>query len=227
MKIAICDDETPDLELISKYLNQFDPSLSVAKFSLASHLLTAFKREFYDLVFLDIEMEETPNGYDAAVRLMKSNRKPLIVFTTKSADYTIRGYGVAFRYLLKPIQYEAFAEVIRLAQETIAPQKIEFTVNGANRLISVNSISFFEILNHEITLHTKDSSYSCRGTLSEIMSQLSSCHFAQPHKSYYVNLSFIDCVDRDEIQLTTGERIRLSRNKKALFIKKLHSYLGR
>ena len=33
---------------------------------------------------------------------MSGSSQPLIVFVTKSTEYTIRGYDVAFHYLVKP-----------------------------------------------------------------------------------------------------------------------------
>ena len=63
---------------------------------------------------MDIEMR-SPNGYDAAVSLMQNEARPLIIFVTKSSSYTILGYGVSFRYLKKPISYDAFSAVLKLA----------------------------------------------------------------------------------------------------------------
>ncbi len=63
---------------------------------------------------MDIEME-APNGFEAAVRLRAERDGPVIIFTTKTLDYAVRGYGLALRYLPKPIEYAGFAGALSLA----------------------------------------------------------------------------------------------------------------
>lgn len=53
-----------------------------------------------------------PNGYEIAKKLKGLKDPPLVIFVTKSSDYTIRGYEVAFRYLKKPISEKSFAHVM-------------------------------------------------------------------------------------------------------------------
>jgi len=224
MKIAVCDDEYADLQLIVGYLNRYDPTLNVTTFSSARKLLDAFSREFYDLIFMDLEMEN-PNGYEVSVELMSRTDKPLIIFTTKSSEYTIQGYGIAFRYVMKPITYEKFEKIISLAVKSIIPQRFTFSADGKERVLLVNSISYFEVFNHNTVIHTKTAQYSIRSPLSNIMTQLNGCNFVQSHASFFVNLAFIDHVESNQIILTTGEQIRLSRDKRNQFILALMKYM--
>lgn len=226
MKIAICDDDAGDLQLIEDYLKCYKPTMDATKFSSAKELLVAFASQFYDLVFMDLEMK-SPNGFEVSTQLMGQKVKPLIIFITKSSEYTIQGYGIAFRYLLKPIDYKQFEKVLSLAIENIAPKKLVFLIEGKKQSIAVNEIFYFEVFNHNTIIHTEKKPYSTRCTLSEIMSRLDGNNFAQPHKSYFVNLSFVDCTETNQIRLTTGDIIRLSRDKKAQFCRLLGEYLGR
>lgn len=225
MKIAICDDELNDLKSIHEYINTFDPLLSVTEFQSASTLLKAFKNNaFFDLVFMDIEME-SPNGYEASVLLSKQDPRPQIIFTTKSPEYTIQGYGIAMRYLMKPFSYEQFHSAMVSALEIITPKKLIFRICGADKVFDVNKIRFFEVLNHEILLHSEGEIYSFRCSLAEIMAKTEGCNFVQPHKSYYVNLDYINSIQQDQIFLITGEVIRISRDKKKGFDLKLRKFL--
>ena len=121
MRIAICDDEPRELELLHSFLLRYDTTLPYTLFSSAQDLLDASSSTFFDIIFMDIEMR-SPNGYDAAVSLMQNEARPLIIFVTKSSSYTILGYGVAFRYLKKPISYDAFSAVLKLTLEEVVPQ---------------------------------------------------------------------------------------------------------
>ena len=99
MRIAICDDEDQERLNIEALVKRYARELSIVLFSSADELLAAAKTTFFPLIFLDIEMDDT-NGFDAAEELMSGSAKPLIVFVTKSTEYTIRGYDVAFHYLV-------------------------------------------------------------------------------------------------------------------------------
>ena len=138
MRIAICDDEPKELELLHSFLLRYDATLPYTLFSSAQDLLDA-SSTFFDIIFMDIEMR-SPNGYDAAVSLMQNEARPLIIFVTKSSSYTILGYGVAFRYLKKPISYDAFSAVLKLALAEVVPQKLPITVSGETILLAIQDI---------------------------------------------------------------------------------------
>lgn len=104
MKIAICDDETTECNRLYSYCKQYNQKFDVTLFFSASDLYNAFQTNFFDLILLDIEMQR-PNGYEIAEKLMNSDPKPIIIFITKTLNYAVRGYGIAFKYLPKPISY--------------------------------------------------------------------------------------------------------------------------
>ena len=56
MKIAICDDDAADLKLMQSYCARYDPTIPTTAFTSGETLLEAYGKDFYDLVFLDIEM---------------------------------------------------------------------------------------------------------------------------------------------------------------------------
>lgn len=226
MRIAICDDEQKEQALLRAYVERYDSSLSFDLYSSALKLQEAMAETFYDIIFMDIEME-APNGYEVAKRLMEGPDRPLIVFVTKSSAYTIRGYGVAFRYLRKPVSYAQLSEVLTLALETALPKKLTVTEDGKTLVLSVRDIYYFEIFGHQLTIRTEDRGYTSWCTLGEIMQQLDGSGFAQPHKSYYVNLSHIDFLDKKEIVLTNRERIPLSQRRREEFLTLFQQHLKR
>lgn len=123
MKIAICDDESSDLKLINEYCTQYNPEMVTSCFSSGEALLAAYEKDFYDLLFLDIEMGKL-NGLEVGAILAKKPIKPVIVFTTQSLNYAVHGYGIAIKYLPKPISYDTFSKTMVLALEQIIPKKL-------------------------------------------------------------------------------------------------------
>lgn len=63
MKIAICDDDAADLKLMQSYCSRYDSTIPTAAFTSGEALLEAYGKDFYDLVFLDIEMGQL-NGLE-------------------------------------------------------------------------------------------------------------------------------------------------------------------
>lgn len=225
MKIAVCDDEAADRKLIQGYCSRYDPALPIAAFASGEALLEAYGKDFYDLVFLDIEMGQM-NGLELGARLIRLSPKPVIVFTTQSLSYAVRGYGIAMRYLPKPITYDTFSDVMGLAMEQILPQKISIFSNGTQLFIPINEILYFEVLRHQLLIHLNSGeNISMRGTLTEAIGQVPHSIFAQPHKSFYINLEYVDRLTQQDIIMTNGDLIPISRSRKNHFQLRLSEYM--
>lgn len=225
MKIAICDDETEDLKIIQSYCSKYNPTIPTGVFQSGEALLEAYKSSFYDLVFLDIEMGQM-NGLEVGGKFINMPQKPVIVFTTHSLNYAVRGYGIAMRYLPKPITYDVFSNVMELALERILPKKISVLSNGEQVFIPISEILYFEILRHQLFVHLNSGEkLSMRGTLTELISQVSQRTFVQPHKSYYINMEYVDRLTKQNIVMTNGDLIPIGRSKKDYFQLRLSEYV--
>ena len=200
MRIAICDDEDQERLNIKALVKRYAPELSIVLFSSADELLTAAKTTFFPLIFLDIEMDDT-NGFDAAEELMSGSSQPLIVFVTKSTEYTIRGYDVAFHYLVKPLNEEKFYEVLKRA-------------NGELYRIPAQEILYFESRNYMLFIHTQQQIYKTRLSLKEVEPQLSSANFLRIHASFLINLHHVVRITKDDVEMQNHQLIKISRNRK-------------
>lgn len=220
MKIALCDDDNNDLLQLQQYLENFNTSLSYDSIHSAVDLIEAFKNDFYDLVFMDIEMQPI-NGLTAAKIIKKKYEKTLIVFTTISRKYSIIGYEVAFRYLVKPLIYENFIQVLRISIWKSSPRNVWID----NHVLPADSIYLVEVFKHNIVVHTQEKKYDLRNSLKNIESILSGCHFIRPHNSYLVNLDYIVNVTQAEIIMKNGMAITISRSRKKQFFEEFSHYI--
>lgn len=226
MKIAICDDDIMDLHYIQALILEYDSTLDTTLFQTAKDLLAAFQTTFFDIVFMDIEMDH-PNGYEAAEILMKEEDKPLIVFVTNSGEYTIRGYGIAFRYMPKPLSQAAVSNVLDLALETVTPQKVEVDLFSKKVYISAREIYYAEANNHAVMLYTRTGDFQCRCKLSDIELQLPAARFARPHNSFIINLDEVESSTRTSLILTNGTTIPISQRYSKAFNTALIQYIRR
>ncbi len=228
MRVAICDDEPNDLISLESALKTYDRvnRLSISRFTSANALYRSTEHTAYDIAILDIEMS-APNGYEIAQRLCTQKPKPLIIFLTNSMAYTIRGYGVAFRYLTKPIAQPILADAMDSAIREITANRFVFSVEGVSHYLTMEEIYFFEVFNHHMVLHTMDREYAFRATLKDIVRQLPPGFFGLPHQSYIVNFTHIKTSTSKEIHLTNGVVVPISRRKLRDFEEQFNQYLGR
>lgn len=228
MNIAICDDDTNDLNEITQYINDFsiNDELALFCYSSASDLFLATSKIDFDIAILDIEMPE-PNGFAIAKELQKLQKKPLILFVTNSMEYTIQGYGIAFRYITKPINPTLFLQHLTSAIDEIQSTHFLFSNEGLSFSIPCSDILYFEVYSHKVTLHTKDTTYSFRNTIKDIYQKLPKSFFALPHQSYIINLYHVSSFSNSEIIMDNKNVIPISRRRLQDFTNQFYQFLRR
>ena len=228
MRIAICDDEEKDLLAMKEAVNAFDinGSMEIYTYLHAADLYLAEKQKKFDIAVLDIEMDP-PNGYDIAQKLVETDPAPIIIFLTNSMAYTLRGYGIAFRYLTKPIDQIQLNNALLAAVNEASAKRFVFSMDGSSYLIRMEDIYYFEVFNHHTILHTMDQSYTFRATLKEIMCELPTGFFGSPHQSYIINFNHVKTVMAKEVHMTNGSIVPISRRKQQGFENQLRMYLRR
>ena len=104
--IAICDDEEyfrmREEKLVGEYMKKRKYGCTIDVYPSGKEMLHAADVSMqYDIIFLDINMEEM-DGLETARRIRQASAKVHIVFVTAYITYALEGYKVnAARYLLK------------------------------------------------------------------------------------------------------------------------------
>ena len=109
MKIAICDDEEKDRELmrrlVTEYLDLHEYHIGIDIFTTGEKFLASDINQ-YKLVILDIYMGEL-TGIEIARTLVRTHPQLHIIFCSTSNAYAAESYDVsALRYFIKPISRE-------------------------------------------------------------------------------------------------------------------------
>ena len=227
INIAVCDDEADEREEILQLIKRYHSGWTPAQFSSAKDLLHATEKVEFDLILLDIEMAP-PTGFEVAKQIVgKQQSHPLIIFITKSNAYTIKGYGIAFRYLVKPVIWDDFVLAMDAAVDELKANHFSFEYNNGMFSVPLQSIYYIESFAHIAVIHTTNEEFRIRATLSDLKQNLSLSRFTAPHKSYLVNMAHINTVSTDEIVLTSGDRIPISRRRRQEFNSDFCRFLGR
>lgn len=186
----------------------------------------------WDLLLLDIEMP-LMDGLTLARKIREIDQNVLIIFITKMAQYAMVGYEVsALDYILKPINYHAFAMKLRRVVNLMQTKQQKCLIvqeNSFIQKIAINSIRYIDVLGHTITYHTPQGIISSTGSksLKELENELISNGFVRCNKCYLVNLQYVQSVEKDIVVLVGGECLSISRSRKKNFMQSLLDYCGR
>lgn len=228
MYIALCDIEDSDLKLLKDSFTayHFSEPLRVKCFPSPISLSNSVQNSIPDLIFIAMKSSDT-NGFDIAVDLRKLPAAPLIVFISNSPEYFLKGYGIAFRCISKPIDSGTVYQVIDDAIAELHAHRFCYTVDGISHYIPLCEIYYYEVCNHTTTLYSKEKSFSLRVSLNSIMAMLPQTGFGMPHRSYIVNLSQIRSSTPRSVTLANGAVIPISRRCQGEFFRKLQTFLNR
>ncbi len=217
MRIGICDDEIGELErlgrLVEEYFQSRNLLCSLRAFKSGDELLLAMGRGF-DLVFLDIYMG-LEDGIAVARRIRELDKTCVIVFATNSRAHAIRGYGVrALQYLIKPIGADELNAALDLAAEELSSRSSR-SVQVANRQgsyrIALDDLAYAESKARLVTVHTRsqgDIRYYDR--LDKLEARCGDERFLRCHKSFLVNLDYVDAVVNNKALMRDGHLVPIS-----------------
>lgn len=212
MLIGICDDEAIIRDDIIRLIDRFRISniheIETVCFSSGEELLEFNKS--IDILFLDIQMNGM-NGLETAEKIREYDDNMTIIFLTGYKGFMQEGYRVrAFRYLLKPVMEPEFASTLSEAIKDITKNcKIIIGLEGETYYIKLRNIIYIECEGRYSVVRTKKTSFESPITMVEWEGILNTGDFFRVHKSYIVNMEYIEGIGR-EILLDNGEKVELA-----------------
>lgn len=219
LRIAVCDDEQAECELLEKYIREWAAfrayQVAVLCYSGGESLLQAFFQKSFDLVLLDIQMQGT-DGMCAARKIRAADFDTGIFFVTGYEDYLAEGYEVeAFRYLLKPLRREKLWEALDLFLVRRRRGQRYWTVETpeGQKRVALAEIRYLESFGHTCLLYTPEACFQVKKGISEIEKELEILGLSvfRTHRSYLVNLAQVTAVGRDRAALAGGSFVPVSR----------------
>jgi DNA-binding LytR/AlgR family response regulator len=230
MKIVICEDSKDDRSALSthimKYLNENGSDAELAVYESGEAFLSdweTIKTDDVKIAFLDIYMTGM-SGIEVAERIRSTGDSMVIIFTTVSRDHGLDGYTVkALQYLVKPVGYPEIVDVLNGCMALFADslRYIEVLSDKIAVKVLLKDITHVEVYSNYCLIHTTTGVIKCRLTLDEIEQRLANGGFLRTHRSYVVNMRYIQSVAEDDFVLTNGTLIPIRRNDK-LAVKQIH-----
>lgn len=220
LRLAICDDEKEQIELLREHLLRamfrLNMDMNISVFTAGEALLAAINGGVgFDILFLDIKLKDL-SGIDVAKQIRERDRKALVVFVSGRLDYILKGYEArAFRYIVKPVNEAVIADVMNQALRELQVDdhsSIRFREKGEIVRTNLNDIVYFEAQNHRIMAVCTNEKHCFYGRLGDLENRLSDRGFVRCQKGYLVNAVRIRRIGKAEILLDNGTYIPLSSN---------------
>ncbi|KFJ08178.1 LytR/AlgR family response regulator transcription factor [Bifidobacterium tsurumiense] len=236
LNIAVVEDDIVSAQIvhehIQRYAREHDESILCKTFPDGSLFIEQFEQQF-DLILLDIEMPHM-NGMDVAHEVRSIDDDVVLIFITNMAQYAIQGYSVrALSYLLKPVNYYAFAmeleQAVQLITKRRAIQKrsIILSVERQTVRLGLDEIRYVESRLHNLIIHTSKGVLTLRKSMNAIEEEIHDSSFARCNVSFLVNLAHVNGITADkQVIIDDGSHINISRQKYKGFMSALLTHYG-
>ena len=229
IKIAVLDDNSEHIKDIKKLLfaNPELDDYEVYEYISTGEFLCGAKSEKFDIVFLDIILDES-DGIEVGRQLKQYQPFANIIFVSVNPDYFKDVYKVEHSYFLtKDFEPERFHDAVSKALRQI--NKGFITIHGKNEKIKLtlrDAVCFESILRHTKVYTVDGTIREFNVNIKEFESKLSAKDFVRVHKSFIVNLNHIEAVNRQTVTLKGNIEIPISRSYAESAKEKINLYLG-
>ena len=172
--VAVCDDEKSDLDGIVQSVQQYDVQgcFDIETYMDGNELLSELQmqKKSFDLLLLDIEMPS--NGFQLAQSLIQMEKHPLVVFVTKRHEYAVQGYGIAFRYLVKPLDQTLFAAAMDAVLQELNCKHFTIEYDAVTMSLETSDIYFLESHGHKVLIHCKEQDLTLRMSMWKLSGKM-------------------------------------------------------
>lgn len=218
MRIGICEDESSFAQLLSDKVESFFAKKEMLTefvfFEKGKQLIDNFNEKF-DLIFLDINLGGMNDGIEIAHGLRKLNVLTPLIFVTSLENRAVDGYDVnAYGFVVKKYLDEKLTKVLeKFWREYYCKKTIALCGKNVTEIVDVEKVFSVQSKGRCTVVNYSEGSFDDIrpiGKFSEILGE----DFVETHKSVFVNISKIKCVNSDTLTLSDGSLVPLSRRNR-------------
>lgn len=222
-RLAICDDDPHTLATIISLVEEYRLvslfQLEYASFHNGIELASVLERgKHFDIYFLDIVMPGF-DGIKLGKEIREQDKSAQIIYFTSSPEFALESYSVrAANYVLKPVTKEKlFAALSDVLEQMEHKKEAAITVKDIYGLqnILLSNLVYVEAMGRKVLYHlTSGRTLECSARFSEVCDTLLKHNFfIKPHRSYVINMNYINTIENTEITLQTSDTIPIAQGK--------------
>ena len=237
LKIAVCDDETRALAIVSSTVSGIFQDMGVEAslecFLGPNELLERMKARPFDLIFLDISMPKM-DGIKLAQQIQAMGSAASVVFVSSRTDRMFDAFSAEpFGFVRKGHFMEDMNEVITRFSQKLEHRREEnvvcFKDGHGTMSLDVGRIKYIECVRNAQLLHFEDGQPACKiysrmetledepackiySRMETLEDELKKYGFIRIHKGYLANSKFVGRFEPKLLVLTTGEQLPIGRS---------------
>ena len=229
IKIALLDDDKTALTISKGVIEQFfqekNIPFSVDAFTASQAFVAMAKEEKYQLVFLDIDVDEM-NGIDAGKVVKDIDPQTDIVYLSQREDLVFDTLFLhPFGFIRKSKILQDFPSVLQLYIDTNLKNevnsKLVVTSKSGMTNIVIADIMYIEGNKNYQTIYLKnDTTIEVRLLMGDLEKQLDKEGFIRIHKGYLVNYAFIRKIVKNDVLLTNNKILPLAGKRREEIMEK-------
>ena len=231
MHILICDDEPEALDVLrmhtESYMNEHQIRYTLTAITDPAELPgidTAF-----DLAILDIQIGPT-DGIRLAGELRQRNPRLALFFVTNYDEYQDDAMDLqAFRFLPKPLDPKRLYSGLDKAMEYLDGACVDVFLSdrGTSQRVLADDILYITRKGRRILVITREEEFTITEHKDDLVQRLPQRFFYSVHKSFHVNLHYVQKYSYAELLLTNGVAIPIAPRRQSAFHKFWFDYLRR
>ena len=224
IRCVIIDDDEIAIEILKHYISKTEMLKLTGTYKNSRSAINGLVPNEVDVIFLDVEMPEM-----SGIEFLESYEKPPpVIITSQKKEYGADAFNYnTIDYLHKPFSYSRFLKAVNKTQSyyknstSRENENLFVKIERVWTKIPIKEIIHIKADNDYVQLYTEKEKYKVLSSLKDILEKLPQKDFMQIHRSRIVQISKIDTID--------GELIEV--NKRLLpvsktYLKELHERLN-
>ena len=224
-QVGILDNDIYQLEIlnadITNLISENHLPLECYFFTTSYQLAHAFKSRRFDMLLLDIELEESENGIELAQQYKKLYPSLIIIFITCHKQYAFDAFNIdADGYITKPIAAKRMMHTLcksikqmDLQKKAEIPDTLTITHENIKKTIKQKNIIYIERRSNKTMIVTARQTFIVYESLIGLLSRLHPI-FIRVQQGAIVNIAFVTAILDNELYLSNNASFKIGRTYK-------------
>lgn len=227
VRVLVVEDEFITLNNLRRTLQDVGYEISGDAMK-AEEAIAVLEKGNTDIAMLDINLKGEKTGLWVAEQINKKYKIPFIFLSALSDAKTIETAALTepSGYLVKPFSTPDIYAAIEVALKTFSKKKetaqlpeshteaaSELLINDTifvkddliYRRIKIGDIEYVQAFKNYLELHFGGSRHIIRSTLKDFFQILPSEHFVQTHRSFVININFVEKIGNQFVLVKTAD----------------------
>ncbi len=208
-------------KILYKYAEENDKEISVDIFHDGKNAALQIEQNEYDIAFLDIDLGDV-KGFEIGkqIRNELKNNKIQIVYISGDTSYAMELFDTRpFDFVVKPVDEKKVFNLLDTYYSVFTEKNkyLHYRWLKQDNMIKQDNIMYLQSSGRKILARTVDGDVEFYDKLSQVLDRLDENKFCRVHKSFIVNLMYIETFKSDNVIMCNSTQIPISKSFKKSF----------